>query len=98
MSGFEKAGSAPERIESLLRERFAVAEIRIEDFSGEHEGHAGAREGGHYRLVMESPDFAGMTPLARQRAVNAAVEELFGDGVHALSMRLWAPGENRDRG
>ncbi|MES1203681.1 MAG: BolA family protein, partial [Pseudomonadota bacterium] len=37
--------------------------------------------------------FAGLSRVARQRAVNEAVREEFASGLHALALELKAPGE-----
>ncbi|MDQ1080181.1 BolA family transcriptional regulator [Pseudoroseomonas cervicalis] len=84
-----------ERMREVLLEAFAAAEIRIEDDSHRHAGHAGARPGGetHYNLVVIAPDFRGMNRVARSRAVHAALAAEFGSGLHALSLRLLTPEE-----
>ena len=79
----------------LLRQRLTVALeptwLEIEDDSALHAGHAGAREGGHYRVGIASHRFAGLAPLARHRLVYAAVADLMGRGVHALSIDARLP-------
>jgi len=79
-----------------LRERLAVLEpvaIEIEDDSAKHAGHAGARQGGHYNLRLVSAKFAGRSALERHRLVYGCLGDLQQLGIHALSMRLSAPGE-----
>jgi BolA protein len=44
-------------------------------------------------LNIESPDFAGKSRVERQRMVHAALGELVGNRVHALSIKAKAPGE-----
>lgn len=82
------------RIE-LLRARLTAALeptwLEIHDDSHLHAGHAGAREGGHYRVGIASPRFVGLPPLARHRLVYAAVGELMAQGVHALSIDARLP-------
>ena len=83
-------------IEALLRERLAFLEpLRIEvvDESALHAGHAGAGEGGHYRLLVVSPRFAGKTTLQRHRIVYDALGELMRSRIHALSIRSLTPEE-----
>jgi BolA protein len=84
------------RMETRLREQFAPLACVIEDQSGQHAGHAGARPGGetHYRLTLVSTAFAGLTRVARQRLVYQALREEFDTGLHALSLQLKAPGES----
>lgn len=62
------------------------AELELRDDSAQHAGHAGAREGGHFHVRIVSSKFAGLAPLARHRLVYAAVADLMGRDVHALSI------------
>ena len=82
--------------EALLRERLAFLEpLRIEvvDDSALHAGHAGAGEGGHYRLLIVSSRFAGKTTLQRHRIIYDALGELMRSRIHALSIRSLTPEE-----
>src|ERR1700749_3737673 len=78
------------RMRGILERDFSPVRLEIEDDSARHAGHAGARGGGqtHYNVLLISPVFAGMGRLARSRAVHAALEAEFGDGLHALSLVL----------
>ena len=83
-------------IESLLRERLAfLAPLRLEviDDSAQHAGHAGARDGGHYRLLIVSNQFAGKSTLQRHRLIYDALAELMRSRIHALSIRSLTPEE-----
>jgi BolA protein len=83
------------RLRATLLHAFPGAEVTVRDDSGLHAGHAGARPGGetHYAIRIVAPGFAGMTRLARSRAVHAALAGEFGTGMHALALELRAPGE-----
>lgn len=83
------------RMRTILLSAFAEAEVSILDESHRHAGHAGAAPGGqtHYAVRVVSPAFAGMSRVARSRAVHAALEQEFGSGLHALSLRLQTPEE-----
>ena len=83
------------RIEALLHNTFAEAAVQVMDDSAQHAGHAGARPGGetHYTVRVVSPAFAGMSRVARSRAVHEALAAEFGSGLHALSLRLQTPEE-----
>ena len=65
------------------------------DDSEQHRGHGGHNPAGesHFTLLIESPEFAGKSRIERQRMVHAALGELVGERVHALSIRARAPGE-----
>lgn len=81
---------------SLLRERLTVlapTHLLIEDESHLHVGHAGAREGGHFRLTIVSPAFVGKNTVARHRLVYQALGDLMRQGIHALTIAAAAPDE-----
>ena len=68
--------------------------VALQDDSAEHVGHAGAAGGGgHFSVTIVSEHFAGLSPLARHRAVMARVGDLIPYPVHALSIRAYAPSE-----
>jgi BolA family transcriptional regulator, general stress-responsive regulator len=77
-----------QRLETLTPQRLVWT-----DDSHLHAGHAGAREGGHYRLEMVSARFAGMTKVARHRLIYDSLGPLGPLGVHALQISAKAPGE-----
>jgi BolA family transcriptional regulator, general stress-responsive regulator len=83
------------RLETILRSAFSPTLLRVEDDSARHAGHAGAQPGGqtHFNVLMVAEAFRGMNRVARSRAVHAAVEAEFVDGMHALSLILRAPDE-----
>jgi stress-induced morphogen len=85
------------RLEAILNAAFSPTLLRVEDDSARHAGHAGAREGGqtHFNVVVVSEAFRGMNRVARSRAVHAALEAEFADGMHALSLTLRTPEEAR---
>lgn len=87
--------SRAERIRALMTSRFAPQAMELTDDSALHAGHAGARPGGetHYTLAMTSAAFAGLNRVARSRLVNEALAGEFQAGLHALALKLRAPGE-----
>lgn len=68
-------------------------QIDIIDDSALHAGHAGAREGGHYRLTIVSTQFAGKKTMERHRMVHAVLATLMQNGIHALSITAKTPDE-----
>jgi BolA protein len=83
------------RIEAILRRDFAPVALTIQDDSARHAGHAGAAPGGqtHYTVIVVSATFAGMSRVARSRAVHDALAPEFAAGLHALSLVLRTPEE-----
>ena len=81
---------------ALIRERlqasFDPQWLEVVDDSARHAGHAGARDGrGHFRVRIVSAAFAGLPPLARHRAVYAALGELMQSDIHAVQIDASAP-------
>lgn len=68
--------------------------IEIIDDSALHAGHAGAREGGHYRLTIVSALFEGRKTMERHRMVYAALASLMQSGIHALNISAKTPSES----
>jgi BolA protein len=78
-----------------IRTRLAplqALELEIADDSHLHAGHAGARDGGrHFRLRIVSPEFDGLSSVARHRLVYDCLSDLMPRPIHALAMRLLSP-------
>jgi BolA family transcriptional regulator, general stress-responsive regulator len=84
-------------VQDAIRDRLAALEpesIVIEDESAQHAGHEGARSGGgHYRLTLVSPRFAGQPLQARHRMIYQALGPLMNTQIHALAIHAYAPDE-----
>lgn len=86
-------------VESEMNQRLAAAfpdgQFSVSNDSAMHSGHAGDNGTGesHFSLTIESPAFAGLNRVARQRLVNHALADLLKDRIHALTIRAFAPGE-----
>ncbi len=63
--------------------------LNIIDDSADHIGH-GAK-GGHYTVIIESPDFIGKSTLQRHKMVYAALDGLVGQEIHAIQINAKAP-------
>jgi BolA protein len=88
-------GPVATEIEKRLRAALAPTRLAVINDSARHHGHAGDDGSGesHFTVEIESPRFAGMSRLERQRAVNAALGDLMRERVHALAIRASAPAE-----
>lgn len=91
------ASTAPVATEMTRRLTAALQPTRLEleDQSAHHIGHAGhdARGESHFALIIESPAFANLSRVARQRLVYTALGDLLHNRVHALTIKALAPGE-----
>ena len=84
-------------VKDLIREKLAVLDpesVDVQDESALHAGHEGAKGGGgHYRLTLVSPKFAGQPLQARHRLVYQALQPLMAKDIHALAIHAYAPDE-----
>jgi BolA protein len=75
---------------TLIQERLsalAPTQLDIIDESHLHAGHAGSQNGaGHFRVVISSNKFSGLSPVARHRLVYDLVHDLIPYPIHALSI------------
>jgi BolA protein len=82
--------------QSIERELAALEPSRLEiaDDSALHAGHEGAKGGGgHYRVTIVSPQFAGKNTMARHRMIYSALAPMMQTQIHALAIKAYAPGE-----
>ena len=83
-------------VEQLIRERLAALRpvtLDLQDESGQHAGHAGARPSGgsHWQLTIVSEAFRGKSAVARHRMVYEALGDLMKRDIHALKIEAFAP-------
>jgi len=78
-------------IESALQAALRPEALEVIDDSHLHVGHAGAREGRHYTVVVTSSRFEGLTRVARHRLVYDALHDLVPRGIHALAIDARTP-------
>ncbi len=69
-----------EAIRALLEQAFPDAvELTVEDRTG---------TGDHFQVIVESPDFDGLSLIDQHRRVNAALAAPLGDGsIHELRIK-----------
>jgi BolA family transcriptional regulator, general stress-responsive regulator len=84
-------------LEDRMRERLsalAPRSVEIRNDSHLHAGHEGAKDGGgHFRVFIVSPRFAGASIQARHRMVYDALGDLMQRDIHALAITARAPEE-----
>lgn len=85
--------------EARLREKLMIAlEPTRLDIINESELHAGHRSSpntgeSHFRILIVSPMFKGVSRVGRHRMVNDAIGEELKGAIHALALSTYAPGE-----
>ncbi len=89
------SGPIQNEIEALLRAALSPTALAVINDSARHSGHSGDDGSGesHFTVEIESPAFAGVSRLQRQRLVIAALGDIPGQRVHALAIKARAPGE-----
>ena len=84
-------------VSARIEESLAALEpeaLEIQDESAKHAGHEGAKGGGgHYRLVIVSKRFSGVSVQMRHRMVYDALGALMRKDIHALAIKALAPDE-----
>ena len=78
-------------IEAALRQALAPDALEVIDDSHLHAGHAGAREGRHFSVVITSARFQGLSRVERHRLVYDALLTLMPRGIHALAIDARTP-------
>lgn len=66
-----------ETLNALLKEGFPDAEIEIIDLAG---------DGDHYKAIIRSNAFAGLSRVKQHQAVYAALKGKMGGELHALAL------------
>ena len=83
-----------EDIENRLRAKLEVEAFQLHDDSEAHKGHAGAASGGgHFDLMLVSPNFEGLRRVRRHQLVYDALSDLLPTRIHALSIDARSPSE-----
>jgi BolA family transcriptional regulator, general stress-responsive regulator len=86
-------------VEQEMRERLLVAleptRLDIVNESHLHTGHRNSPGTGesHFRTLIVSKRFAGLSRVDRHRLVNETLSGIIGGKVHAFALKAYAPGE-----
>ena len=81
-----------EIINNNLRGKIAAEHVEIFDESHLHRGHKAAGGGGHYSIVVVSPQFENLNVMERIRLVHKALDkEMTGTPklIHALQVKTF---------
>lgn len=85
--------SVMRQMRAAIEGALAPAALEIMDDSARHAGHAGARDGGHFRVRLVAEAFRGRSQLERHRLVYAALGPLMCGAVHAVNIVARTPEE-----
>ncbi len=79
-----------ETILEKIKKNFFPEYIELQDESHKHSGN---RKETHFKLILTSEVFKGLTILHRHRMVHDVLKEELNGPVHALSLSLYSPEE-----
>jgi BolA protein len=91
----------PKIIERNLKEKLSADHIEIIDESHLHRGHKAAGGGGHYSIVVVSPQFENVNVMDRVRLVHKALDhEMTGTPklIHALQVKTFDSAQWNEKG
>jgi BolA family transcriptional regulator, general stress-responsive regulator len=87
--------TAEQRIREKLMVALEPARLDVINESEMHAGHRGSPGTGesHFRILVVSAKFAGMSRVNRHRLVNEALADELAGRIHALALATYAPGD-----
>ena len=89
------SGPLADQIAARLTASLNPTQLHVSNDSAQHRGHLGDDGTGetHFTVTVETPAFAGLSRVARQRLVNRALADLLETRIHALAIKARAPGD-----
>lgn len=82
-------------IEDKLSQRFKGAFIQVENESHQHSVPENSET--HFKVVVVSDEFDGLTLIKRHRLINELLAEQLAGPVHALAMHTYTPKQWSDK-
>ena len=83
-------------IEQKIRVALAPMHLEVLDESHQHNVPEGSQS--HFKLVVVSDQFEGMSLINRHRQINAVLKKEFDNGLHALALHTMTPEEWFNKG
>ena len=86
-------------IQQKLEKALNLSFIELIDESAKHAGHAGAKlhGGGHFKLIIISNDFTGLTRILRHKLIYKILDTEFKNNlIHALAIKSLTEEELND--
>lgn len=88
-------------IDEVLKDKLQATYVEIIDESYLHRGHKAAGGGGHYAVVVVSPQFEDVNPLDRRRLVYGALDAQINGTpklIHAIQIKTFTPAQWEEAG
>ena len=84
------------QLEERLRTHFLPSYFQLINESGKHQsGKDNPQAETHFKLIMVSSHFKGLSLLSRHRQVYTLLDNFLAGHLHALALHLFAPDEDR---
>ena len=83
--------SRSNRIETRVKESLNPLHLELANESSQHSVPAGSET--HFKLLVVSEQFGGLSRVERQRKVYSLLDSEFKSGLHALTVRAMTPEE-----
>ena len=91
----DRTMSVQATMEHKLREAIDVVHLEVVNESDQHNVAPGSES--HFNVVVVSPDFDGVTLVARHRLVYRLLDDEIRAGVHALALHTYSEADWRRR-
>ncbi len=88
-------GPVAQTIEAKLTQNFALDHLQVVNESSNHNVPVGSES--HFKVVMVGETFAGLTRIARHRAVHRVLADELAHNIHALAIHAYTSPEWRKR-
>ncbi|TVO78370.1 MAG: BolA family transcriptional regulator [Sedimenticola selenatireducens] len=88
--------SMKQRLTSLIQEALQPQHLEVIDESHMHNVPKGAQS--HFKIVVVSNQFEGLSLVNRHRMVNSLAKPLFDEGLHALALHTMTPEQWQQKG
>ena len=80
------------KIENILKDKFQPQYLEVIDDGHKHIGHEGAKQGGHFTVIIVSSVFESVRLIDRHRMIYEALKPIK-ISIHALAIQAKAKSE-----
>jgi BolA protein len=85
--------SLKESILGLLKAKLSPQHIEVVDESAMHSRRTPDRPETHFKIIIVSNEFEGLSRVQRQQRVYEPLKDLFAEGLHAVTQNTFTPAE-----
>lgn len=85
-------------IQERLQQQIKAQVLKVEDDSAKHKRHKQSQgKGGHYKLLIVSGEFEGMSLVQRHRKIYDVLQMHGSTQIHALAISAWTEKEWKEK-